>query len=147
MTRTERKKLRRHLENVVCNGVDLINSRTFDEHSWRDFHPDLNTVSEQAVGPANGLEWVPITKGLEKWLEFVKQRARKCDEFRIEVLETFCTKLNTDAGYASVMSTADVHGLWQGGVRRCVVMVSDFRREEDDVWLAVKQTSIPGVWS
>lgn len=150
-TRTKRYQLKRHLEYVVRNSVDLINTRSFnDPYAWRHFHPDLNTTAEQATGVfgnTEDLEWVPIMNGLASWLEFLAQRAERRPNNHVELLEVKCSRLNAKAGYATVIAAANIHGLWKTGIKKSILMVCDFRTEDGDVWRVVKQTSMAGVWS
>lgn len=148
--RTKRHELKRHLEYVVRNSVDLINSRNSDPYAWRHYHPDLSTTAEQATGVwgnTEEVEWVPITNGLAAWLEFLAQRAERRPNNHVELLEVKCSRLNAKAGYATVIAAANIHGLWKSGIKKSILMVCDFRKEEGDVWRVVKQTSMAGVWS
>ncbi|KAF2162897.1 hypothetical protein M409DRAFT_57948 [Zasmidium cellare ATCC 36951] len=140
----------RQIESVVVASFAALNNHNFDLTTppWTCFSkhyrndpsgpaPNLSTYSDYPILSNSD------STDLHGVVSFFRTLAETCPGYQTIVTEISTSELDLEAGYGSVMVSAESHGI-PPGVTRSSVSSFEFRREKRE-WMCVRQRTLPGI--
>lgn len=137
-----KEEIEKHLETVVRGCTASINDRTFDsapDSTWQYISPDFEVTHDTGSRPS--------THTKAALLEGFKAVCKDFPDFRLEIFSV-TTEIDWGNGVGTVFCNAQESGgpgVPGGVLARKHIAVFGFKRDERDVWVAIREATIFGL--